>query len=238
MTNRVNNHSTAIKRGFTLIELLTVIAIIGILAAILIPVVNSVRDSARQAVCSSNLRQISLAMIMYADDHNGVLPTSGDMDARPTDWIQWRDDGEYHRLSESVIVPYLGGRLGTMFSPDIFRCPSDENIEENLGNPIGGWAPYSYSYTMNMGISERSQLNGRLYNVKDPTHIIMLVEEGRPNDSGAYLNSDLDFLTERHGGKGHVSFLDAHVRLVYPEFADHPANWDPFYQGRPYTGPR
>lgn len=230
----LNNKHSVLRRGFTLIELLTVIAIIGILASILIPTVQKVRDTARRAVCSSNIRQVSLAMIMYADDHDGVLPTVGDMEARPTDWIQWRDDGEYHNLRESVIVPYLGGG----FSPDIFRCPSDENVAESLDNPIDGWVPYAYSYTMNMDISERRRLNGRIYNADDPTQIIMLVEEARPNDSGAYLESDLDTLTERHGGKGHVSFLDAHVRLVYPAFADHPANYDPFYTGRPYTGPR
>ena len=59
--------------GFTLIELLTVIAIIGILAAILIPVVGSVRASARTAKCISNVRQITIAVIMFGDEE-GRLP--------------------------------------------------------------------------------------------------------------------------------------------------------------------
>lgn len=222
-------------KGFTLIELLTVIAIIGILASILIPTVGKVRDNAKAAVCGSNLRQISMAMLMYADDNAGILPTSGDMDARPTDWIQWRDDGEYHDLRKSVIVPYLGGTLGGAFSPDIFRCPSDENIADNLANPIGGWPTYAYSYTMNMFVSERRELGGRLFNVQEPTRIILLVEEERPNDSGAYLeNGNQDRLTERHGSKGHVSFLDAHIELVERRFASHATNYDPFYTGRRY----
>ena len=60
--------------GFTLIELLTVIAIIGILAAILIPVVARVRLAADRAVATSNLRSIGQAIALYVDDHDGFLP--------------------------------------------------------------------------------------------------------------------------------------------------------------------
>ena len=61
------------RNAFTLIELLTVIAIIGILAAILIPVVSSVRESARSSVCQSNLRQWHAAMLLHAADHDDKL---------------------------------------------------------------------------------------------------------------------------------------------------------------------
>ncbi|EIP97106.1 prepilin-type N-terminal cleavage/methylation domain-containing protein [Opitutaceae bacterium TAV1] len=62
-------------RAFTLIELLTVIAIIGILAAIIIPVTGKVRDSAKAARSLSNIKQISQAMLLFADDNRGKLPT-------------------------------------------------------------------------------------------------------------------------------------------------------------------
>ena len=62
------------NRGFTLIELLVVIAIIAILAAILFPVFARAREAARKATCLSNLKQIALAAIMYAQDYDEVFP--------------------------------------------------------------------------------------------------------------------------------------------------------------------
>ena len=60
--------------GFTLIELLIVVAIIALLVAILVPAVAKARETARSAVCKSNLRQWGLAVILYAEDHNAMIP--------------------------------------------------------------------------------------------------------------------------------------------------------------------
>jgi prepilin-type N-terminal cleavage/methylation domain-containing protein len=71
MTTSSKKH---LNKGFTLIELLTVIAIIGILAAIIIPTVGKVRETAAKAVSSSNLRQIGQASLIYATDNKDALP--------------------------------------------------------------------------------------------------------------------------------------------------------------------
>jgi len=65
-------------RGFTLIELLVVIAIIAILAAILFPVFTAARDRARLATCTTNRKQLYIAMGLYAQSYNGLLPTATD----------------------------------------------------------------------------------------------------------------------------------------------------------------
>lgn len=69
-----NSHPRSLTAGFTLIELLTVIAIIGILAAILIPTIGAVREKAQRAVDANNLREIVKAAMIYAGDNNDRLP--------------------------------------------------------------------------------------------------------------------------------------------------------------------
>ena len=74
------------RRGFTLIELLVVIAIIGILAAMVFPVFARARESARKAVCLSNVKNLALAIQMYLSDYSDHFPPS-EHRAEVVDWF-------------------------------------------------------------------------------------------------------------------------------------------------------
>ena len=70
------NNKDRKRAGFTLIELLVVIAIIAILAAMLVPAVQKAREAAARATCANNLKQLGLAMRMFADMKGGLPPKS------------------------------------------------------------------------------------------------------------------------------------------------------------------
>lgn len=132
---------TRLATAFTLIELLTVIAIIGILAAILIPVLGSVREQAKRAACVSNLRQIGIACHLYAAENDDRLPPGGG---------SWSWD--VHPEAMEALLRAAGANLPnnvrqtTGASRDIFYCPAGETEMRDTKWEIaqGGGYPTDY----------------------------------------------------------------------------------------------
>ena len=113
------------RRGFTLIELLVVIAIIAILAAILFPVFARAREKARQTSCLSNMKQLGLGMLMYAQDYDETFTRMGHGN-QPTpvvpgdNYFNYNSGSSYlyfYRSWASNIYPYIK-------NVQIFICPS------------------------------------------------------------------------------------------------------------------
>ena len=103
----------AARRAFTLIELLVVIAVIAVLISLMLPAMGRARENARGTVCTSNVRQLSLAMVMYAGDFK-VIPGTYYQGVRNLDWAGRVNQaylsapGNYrHPFETSVLAPYL-----------------------------------------------------------------------------------------------------------------------------------
>src|SRR5438874_4650665 len=119
------------RSGFTLIELLVVIAIIAILAAILFPVFAQAREKARQTSCLSNLKQIGLAFIMYAQDYDETFPSSSLI-----------DPGVQYGCAQGIGWVNANGGWAVMVNPYIksgglYHCPSAESPFWITGAPEG-----------------------------------------------------------------------------------------------------
>ena len=142
-------HFNSARRAFTLIELLVVVAIIAILAALLLPALGKAKEEAKSAQCISNLHQISLATLQYANDNNdtfycdanGVMQNRGEWTANPNSTVL---------LAESATDAYWALGFYDYFSgsQNIFACPDgtvvDEWREDQLNYPWSFWANSTY----------------------------------------------------------------------------------------------
>jgi prepilin-type N-terminal cleavage/methylation domain-containing protein/prepilin-type processing-associated H-X9-DG protein len=125
--------------GFTLIEVLVVIAIIALLSAILLPVLFRAREGGHRAACLSNMRQIAVAFLMYADDYDEGFPNTDD----PYLWMgrRWRWPVQPYLAMAGVRDPSSPGDPNSSvgFRPAILLCPSDRIAPAT-------WDSTSYAY--------------------------------------------------------------------------------------------
>lgn len=136
------------NKSFTLIELLVIVAIIGILAALLLPALSRAKERARRAVCMSNQGQLALASVLYGEDNDYYLPNFEHPGAASI-YLGYTTEHSYKAL-----LSYVGGSSST------FTCPSDPRAPTSYSLPrvnmwkttilnLAGWDPGmdGYAYT-------------------------------------------------------------------------------------------
>lgn len=257
MDNRrfISSQRAALRGGFTLIELLTVIAIIGILAAILIPTVGKVRENARFSKGTSNLREWARANILFAQDNRGVIPHDGGGNQTPGNsekvngigcW--WNELPPYiGSLKLSQLADLRPSGVPTINQNSVFICPNAASTSKwPTEKPWLCYAP-SFGLSATGGQSYLTNVN----KVKEPSRTVLFAEStnhapGQANSSMfstancRYLG-DPDVDNTRWKGKALVSFFDGSVKSfkraeLYKQYSSSGGNykgedggpiWDP-----------
>ncbi|HOM82910.1 MAG TPA: DUF1559 domain-containing protein [Armatimonadota bacterium] len=191
------------RMGFTLIELLVVIAIIAILAAILFPVFARARENARKSTCQSNLKQMALAAMQYAQDYDETLMRTNISPATNV-YYGWA----------WMLQPYVK-------NTEIFTCPSKPSAKWNGSATTFSGFGYGYFAIQNTNNNGGASLSERaLASIASPSDVIMFGDSSATNNwyvidwDDIRMDDNGEVSEARHSEGANFAFVDGHVKWL------------------------